>query len=136
MNEKIPFLGTGWSFPPAFLKESNSVEMLSDEDDIKSSLHILLTTSIGERIVQPTYGCDLKKMLFEPLNTTLRAYIKDLVKTAILYHEPRIKLDYLSLEVDNNEGKLYIKIDYTVRTTNTRNNYVYPFYLEEGSNIK
>lgn len=134
MNE-VPFLGTGWSFPPTFDKKGRTVEMLSDKADIKSCLGILLSTSIGERIMQPKYGCDLKRFLFEPLNTTLKAYIKDLVKKAILYFEPRIKLEEISLTTDDNEGILLITVDYTIITTNTRNNLVFPYYLEEGTNI-
>ncbi len=132
---EVPFLGTGWSFPPTFDKKGRTVEMLSDEADIKSCLGILLSTSIGERIMQPKYGCDLKRFLFEPLNTTLKAYIKDLVKKAILYFEPRIKLEEISLTTDDNEGILLITVDYTIITTNTRNNLVFPYYLEEGTNI-
>jgi len=132
---KVPFLGSGWSFPPTFDKGSGSVEMLSDEADIKSSLEILLSTSLGERIMQPRYGCDLKIFLFEPLNTTMKAFIKDLVKKAILYYEPRIKLESLSLGGDDNSGILLISIEYTVIQTNSRNNLVFPYYIEEGTNI-
>ena len=132
MAENIPFLGTGWGFPPTFDKKSNTVSMISDETDINSSLEILLSTTKGERIMQPTYGCDLKRLLFEPLDTSLKAYIKNLIKTAILYFEPRIRLDDISLETKPNEGKLEITLDYTVRTTNSRYNFVYPFYLNEG----
>ena len=47
------FLGTGWSFPPKFNKKSKRVEMISDVKDIKSSLEILLSTRLGERIMVP-----------------------------------------------------------------------------------
>jgi len=50
--------------------------MLSDEDDINSSLEILLSTRQGERVMQHKYGCNLDEMLFEPLTTTLKTYIK------------------------------------------------------------
>ena len=39
MKEKS-FLGTGWSFPPTFLKESANIALVSDEEDIKQSLKI------------------------------------------------------------------------------------------------
>jgi len=131
------FLGTGWSFPPSFDKDRREVDMLSEVEDIKSSLHILLTTRIGERVMQPTYGCNLDDLVFEALSSTFKSYIKDLVKTAILYHEPRIKLN--SIELDDSrdlEGIILIVIDYTVRTTNSRFNYVFPFYKNEGTDIK
>ncbi|MDQ6969600.1 MAG: GPW/gp25 family protein [Mariprofundus sp.] len=133
---EIPFLGTGWGFPPSFSKATRSVALISDEQDINSSLEILLSTSLGERVMQPSYGCDLKQLLFEPLNTSLKTYIKDLIKTAILYFEARIKLDNIILLDKQLEGLLEIKLEYTVRATNSRYNYVYPFYINEGTNIE
>ena len=130
------FLGTGWDFPPTFVKDTGGVNMISDEQDIQSSLEILLSTRIGERIMQPTYGCELTKLLFEPLDTTLKAYLKDLINDAILYHEPRIILNDVKLETaDPNLGMIEITLDYTIASTNTRYNYVYPFYLSEGTNL-
>jgi phage baseplate assembly protein W len=131
------FLGTGWSFPPSFDKTLGQVEMTSEEADIRSSLHILLTTRQGERVMQPTYGCNLDALVFESMTATFRSYIRDLVKTAILYHEPRIRLNKVTLDDGRDlEGIIVITIDYTVRTTNTRFNYVFPFYKNEGSDIR
>jgi len=135
MSSKFPFLGKGWSFPPEFDKQTSTVKMLADEDDINSSLEILFSTTVGERIMQPKYGANLKNLLFDPIDTSLKAYIKDLIKTAILYFEARIKLDNISLEAKPEEGMLFITLEYTIRSTNSRYNFVYPFYLNEGTNI-
>src|ERR1043165_9052861 len=86
------FLGTGWSFPPAFDKHSASVKMISDEEDVNSSLEILLGTRLGERVMQPRYGCNLDEMVFEPMTTTFTTYIKELVTNAIVLNEPRVEL--------------------------------------------
>lgn len=109
--------------------------MISDEDDIRSSLQILLSTTVGERRMQPRYGCNLQKLVFEPSDATLQAYIKDLVRTAILYFEPRIILDNLTLEASPLEGRIEIVLTYTVAATNTRYNLVYPFYIAEGTEV-
>ncbi|HMB91241.1 MAG TPA: GPW/gp25 family protein [Rhodothermales bacterium] len=135
MADNRSFLGTGWGFPPTFRRSTGGVDMLSEEEDIQSSLEILLSTRVGERVMQPKYGCNMDRLLFEPLDTTLQAYMKDLIRTAILYFEPRIILNDVVLEPDVLEGRILIKIDYTVATTNTRNNFVYPFYGEEGVEI-
>jgi uncharacterized protein len=130
------FLGTGWSFPPSFDNVSAETKMLTEEDDVQSSLHILLTTRLGERVMQPTYGCNLDELVFESMTTTFKSYIKDLVKTAILYHEPRIKLNKVDLDDSRDlEGVILIIVDYTIRSKNTRFNYVYPFYKNEGTDI-
>lgn len=136
MAKELPeFLGTGWSFPPGFKKENKGVAMVSNFEDIRQSLHILLSTSVRERVLQPLYGCNLHDLLFEPVNLTLITSMRSMIKTAIVYFEPRIKLLDLDLDADNLEGKIAITVNYQVRGTNSRFNYVYPFYLEEGSNV-
>ena len=133
---KGSFLGTGWSFPPSFNKTLTCVEMTSNEEDIRSSLEILLTTRLGERVMQPSYGCNLDTLVFESLTETFKSYVRDLVKTAIIYHEPRIKLN--SVELDDSrdlEGIILIIVDYTIRSTNSRFNYVFPYYKNEGTDI-
>ncbi|AXY73788.1 hypothetical protein D3H65_07270 [Paraflavitalea soli] len=128
----MSFLGTGWSFPPAFDPQLGIVQMTSDEVDIQSSLEILLSTRLGERVMQPTYGCNLDEMLFEPLTTTLKTYIADLIRTAILYHEARITVNKIDMTESNDlEGLVLIKLEYTVKSTNSRYNYVFPYYKNE-----
>ncbi len=132
MIDQTSFLGKGWGFPPTFSKATKSVSMSEEEQDIQESLHILLTTRVGERVMLPKYGCNMDRLLFEPLNTTLQTYMEDLVKTAILYFAPRIKLNKITLSPVSDEGVIEIEVDYTIKTTNSRFNFVYPFYLEEG----
>ncbi len=136
MENKKSFLGIGWSFPPEFQMDQNNVKMISDEEDIKSSLNILLTTRLGERVMLPDYGCNLEELMFENLDRTLVTYVTELIKTAILYHEPRIDVIKIDIsETDPLEGKLIIAIDYKIRATNSRTNVVFPFYKEEGTDI-
>jgi uncharacterized protein len=137
MNKTLnSFLGTGWSFPPAFNKEAGTVEMVSDEQDIKQSLDILLSTSLGERVMQPKYGCNLNDYLFEDLNSSTIGYIKDRVANSILYYEPRITVDKIDVTGDDSrdllEGRFTITVEYTIPGTNSRFNYVYDFYKNEA----
>ena len=128
------FLGIGWSFPPTFLAPAGGVRMVGEIDDIQQSLRILFTTDLGERLLHPTYGCDLRRYLFEPLNASTTALIKELVRNAILYHEPRISPEAVTLSEVADEGILTIHVDYTVRATNSRHNFVFPFYRDnEGA---
>lgn len=130
------FLGQGWAFPPEFDKTKRGVKMLSEEEDIVSSLEILLSTRLGERIMVPDFGCNLDELMFKPLNLTLKTYVIDLIETAILYHEPRIDVNKIFIDQTNEmAGELLINIDFTVRTTNSRKNMVFPFYKAEGTEI-
>ena len=129
MKAEYSFLGTGWSFPPSFDQNTRTVQMVTDEEDIAQSLRILLSTRPGERVMLPGFGCNLDVLLFEPVTTTLAAYIKDLVETAILYFEPRIDLERVDIrEVNPLEGLIILDIDYSIRVNNSRFNMVIPFY--------
>lgn len=131
MNEDHSFLGTGWSFPPTFDNTSAQVAMLSGEEDIDSSLQILLATALGERIMQPKFGCNLSDMVFENLDVTLQTEMKNRIEKAILFYEPRVDLEGIALTPDETGGLIIIDVRYIVRATNTRGNLVYPFYLTE-----
>ena len=136
MENNDSFLGIGWSFPPEFKENTKTVTMLMDEEDIKSSLEILLTTKVGERIMQPKFGCKMEELLFNPLNRTLKTFVAEMIKTAILYHEPRIDVEKIDItQGDDLTGELLVIIDFKVRATNSRINMVFPYYKEEGTNI-
>lgn len=130
------FLGRGWSFPPTFLASARSVAMTEAEEDIYRSLEILVTTGLGERVMLPEYGCNMEDMMFEPMDTATQTLLFDRVKTAILYYEPRIAVENISLQTERlTEGVILIEVEYRVRATNSRFNFVYPFYKNEGSDI-
>lgn len=129
------FLGTGWGFPPTFRREWYGVEMLSEEDDVHSSIGIILATIPGERIMLPTFGCNLQPYVFEPMNVPNIAMIEKIVRDALVLHEPRIIVEEITSETFPEEGKLQINISYSIILTNTRYNYVFPFYMSEATNI-
>jgi len=129
------FLGIGWSFPPTFRREWYGVEMLVEEADVHSSIEIILKTLNGERVMLPTFGANLQPYAFEPMNPATVALIEKIVREALVLHEPRIIVDDLVTTVNQAEGRLEISIPYTIITTNTRYNYVFPFYMNEATNI-
>ncbi|MBS1596992.1 MAG: GPW/gp25 family protein [Bacteroidetes bacterium] len=131
------FLGVGWSFPPTFDNQTGQVEMVSDVDDINQSLDILLSTSLGERVMQPDYGCNLNDYMFESLNNSLIGIIKHHVENAILFYEPRIVAQNVDVTAADSsdliEGKFTITVEYVIPETNSRFNYVYDYYLNEAT---
>lgn len=128
------FLGTGWSFPPTFDRRHAQLVMTSGVEDIERSLEVIFTTALGERIMNPTFGCSLAEIVFESMNAGRITYVVNLLETAILYHEPRIDAEGILVTPDAQEGVLWIRVEYRVRTSNSRFNFVYPFYLNsQGS---
>lgn len=130
------FLGRGWSFPPAFDRQLQTVQMTENVEDIEKSLQILLTTAIGERIMQPRYGCDMTDLVFESLDTGTKTIITDRIRTAILFFEPRIKAERIELDNSNElEGEITVHVEYSIPSTNSRYNFVFPFYRNEGTEL-
>jgi phage baseplate assembly protein W len=134
--EESTFLGRGWSFPPTFSKSNKQLLLVSEENDIKESLHILLSTVPGERIMQPEFGCNLRSLVFENFSLSVQTMAKEMIRRAILFFESRVSVNSIDFNVEEiHNGYLQILINYTVRSTNTRFNMVYPFYLREGTGI-
>src|SRR6185436_9277073 len=105
------------------------VAMVSGVEDIHQSLQILLSTRLGERVMQDEFGCALDGVVFEEIDQDLLNSLNSSIADAILYYEPRISLDRLDVsESAAQPGILLIRLDYTVRSTNSRFNMVYPFY--------
>jgi hypothetical protein len=136
MKHRKTFLGIGWKFPPEFDKKSKSVTLVSEEQDIKESLFILMSTRPGERVLQPEYGCDLSVLNFESINEGLINTAKEIIHSAVLNFEPRIILEDVFVSTGRMyDGVLEISLEYTIRKTNKRNNIVYPYYLLEGTDV-
>lgn len=136
MKPPKTFLGVGWKFPPTFDKKMNSVQMVSDEADIKESLHILLSTQVGERVMLPDFGCDLRVLAFENIDTNTLSEARRMIEMAILNYEPRISLENVEINADTLNGVVRINVEYTIRKTNTRTNIVFPYYLIEGTELE
>ena len=138
MTTENKFSGIGWQFPPEFNKSDTSAIMtlVSGAENISQSLKALLTTNVGERLMQPEYGCGLAGLLFEPIDHRTITKIQNSVADAILLYEPRIKLVNVNVFQDQNDtGLLNINIGYIIKTTNSRFNLVYPFHINEATAV-
>ena len=128
------FLGVGWAFPVRPDDAINDVASAIYEEDIRQAVRIILETDQGERVMRPDFGAGLRSLVFEPINTTTMALVKNRVEQALITWEPRIDLQEVRVTSDGAvRNKLNIEINYRVRTTNTFYNLVYPFYLQEGT---
>ncbi len=136
MKHKKTFLGIGWKFPPTFDRQNKSVTLVSEEEDIRESLFILLSTRPGERTMQPAYGCDLSVLNFENINEGLVNSAKEIISSAVLHFEPRVFLDDVVVSAEKMyDGVMEIFLSYRVRKTNKRSNIVYPYYILEGTDV-
>jgi phage baseplate assembly protein W len=138
-NNSNDFIGRGWKFPVEFRLQATGGEvmMLTGDEDIRNSLDVLFSTRVGERIMHTSYGTALTDFLFMSINKSTLTYIEAVISDEILFNEPRIMLLEVVVQPSPNEhGRLDIHLQYLVSATNNRYNYVYPFYLDEATNLK
>ncbi len=127
---KREFLGTGWKFPVSLV--GGSFELISEDEDIREAILIILSTTPGERVMRPEFGCGIHEYVFSVINSSNLLMIEDEIKTALTLYEPRISIEEIKAKPDASEGgKLLVHIEYTVLSSNSRFNMVYPFYLTE-----
>ncbi len=127
------FLGVGWKYPVQ-VTPAGRIALSQYEDDIREAILIILGTAKGERVMRPDFGCGIHDLVFAPINTATITLVENSVREALTVYEPRIELIQVKASADRaEEGKLLVMIDYRVRSTNSRFNIVYPFYLKEGS---
>ena len=127
------FLGTGWGFPVQADPLSGQIRMVSQEEDIKQALRLILMTRQGERVMRPDFGCRIYDFAFGTADYTSLSRMKHAVEEALKLWEPRITDVEAEVSVaDGESGLLQIQIAYRVRSTNNPYNLVFPFYLNEG----
>lgn len=129
------FLGRGVKFPLQVDPKTGKIAMVSEEEDIREAIGIILRTGKGERIMRLDFGSTILDYLFRPIETTYQARLERELQEQLLYLEPRVKdveIDCKPMEGPERSG-LVVNVRYTVRSTNNRYNHVYPFYVTEGS---
>lgn len=95
----------------------------SGTNQIKSDMLVLLLTNPGERVMNPTFGTPLRKLIFEPNDAGLQKVAKNMIINSIKKWEPRVaiqnitvtsKVDKTSLSKDDNRQEvdhiLFIRI--------------------------
>ena len=136
MKKAKSFLGQGWTFPPAFVRDMNSVLLSSDDQNIRECLSVLFSTQCGERLMNENYGTVLRSLVFDGSDGDLYSSIQDTVKNAILLYEPRVKLSEITVTPDaSDQSRLVVNVGYVIRTSNSRRNFVFPFHVIEGTNL-
>lgn len=126
------YLGRGWTFPVRLDQKKGTVSLSEYERDVQESIWIILSTSKGERVMRPDFGCGIHDLVFEVVNTTTLAEIENRVREALGTFEARIDVSNVSASSGNGvDGQLRISIDYVIRGTNNQLNLVYPFYIKE-----
>jgi hypothetical protein len=127
MNTDI--LGRGIAFPLQ-RNERGGIKESRHAQKVRESILVILGTQHGERIMRPTFGCNLRSLVFAPNNAATANLARHYVEEALHVWEPRILLDSVVVYNDNEHARLIINVDYRLKSTYEAQNLVYPFYLQ------
>jgi phage baseplate assembly protein W len=124
------FYGQGMSFPVA-LDPTGAVQLSSGPANIQQSVRVILGTQYGERVMRPTFGCNLKSLVFAPGNPQTAALARQYVLDGLRQWEPRISVQSVSVTPVPASSHLLITIAYSIKPSLDRQAMIYPFYLEQ-----
>lgn len=84
-----------------------------DEEAIKISISNIFLTSPGQKILNPTFGLDMRRYLFEPISEFISILIGDDIENKLPDQEPRITVEDVSVipDFDNQEYRIFLQIN-------------------------
>lgn len=123
------FLGEGMKFPPQINPATGRFVTVSENESVKESIYLILMTQQSERPLRPTFGSNIMSYTFMDINMSRLTMITRTIREQILAQEPRVSDVQVKLEDSNQRGVVLFEISYTVISNNTRDNFVFPFYL-------
>ena len=130
---KETFLGIGIRHPFRISPSTGKTSMIEGVDNIKQSIRAILSTKPGERLYHSDFGIDLSDLLFENTDEGTLKEMEKRISDGLMKYQSMIIVDSVDFEVKSSAGLVNIQIEFTIRSTNTRGNYVYPFYIQEAN---
>ena len=96
---------------------TNDIVVSKDASAIKQAIVNLLLTNKGERLMNPTYGSDIRKYLFEPLDYGTSYLIKGNIESTISKFEPRISVLRISCKPNYDDNGFDVEMTYRIQGT-------------------
>jgi phage baseplate assembly protein W len=123
------FLGKGMKFPPQINPATGRFVTVSEEESVKQSIYLILMTQVTERPLRPEFGSSILSYTFMDKSIGKLNMVSRTLREQIVSQEPRISDVQVGIDMGERSGVLIFNIDYTIAATNTRDNLVFPFYL-------
>ena len=103
---------------------------VKDKAAIVQAIQNLILTNKGERPFQPTLGCGVRKVLFEPLDYGSAALIKTEIVETLAAHEPRIMIEGIRCIPDFDNNGFEVELSYRIMGRNDDRTVAVDFFLE------
>lgn len=120
-------------FPPEIDRATGRFRTSDGNEVVKESLYLILMTQRTERFTRPDFGSDIMSYTFMDTGATMLSILRRNLLQTIMDQEPRISDLDITMDYREKQGCIVIDIEYLVTSTNTKDNLVFPFYLNRGT---
>lgn len=87
------------------------IDVIHDFQAIENSIFYIMATTPGQRPLLPSFGCDLRRYLAEPMTDDIAQRMREHILRAIRSWEPRVNLKSVNVIGDPETHTYYISID-------------------------
>ena len=126
-------VGKGLAFPftPT---DTGNLALNTLIERINQSIYMFLETPKGSRLFLPTFGSEIYRYKFDPLDDVLKEKLRYTLEVELTKWEPRIDLKSIQFYNDTtNPNTLYTALSYNIHNTQVEASFVYPYSLEAYS---
>jgi phage baseplate assembly protein W len=132
MADQYPVIGSGFKFPIK-VNSKGGLDWSRGPQRIQDAIWIIISTSLGERVMRPTFGAGAEDFVFQPNSAASQARLSAAISSALAKWEPRIEVSKVSVTTAPQvPSSVLVSVQYTIRSTNELYNMVYPLYVQEG----
>lgn len=82
---------------------------------LKSNLINLIMTKKGERIFQPTFGCDIRNVLFDNNTEQIKDSLETSIRQSISRWMPYLIVNNMIIQLDIDTYKAIITVQYSIQ---------------------
>jgi|TARA_R100001129_G_scaffold148276_1_gene109837 phage baseplate assembly protein W len=99
-------------------EELKDVQGLFDIESIQNSIANALLTSPGQKILNPEFGIDLRRFIFEPVSPFTQLEIQTDIEERLPGLEPRIELENVEVSANEDQQEYNITLQINVPSLN------------------
>ena len=94
---------------------TGDVSIKTDGQAVLRSIRNIVNTMAGEKKFDPTFGGDVRRLLFEPITQTTTLKMEDAIVRAIQNFESRAILDDVTVLPNSNDNEYFVGIIFRIQ---------------------
>jgi phage baseplate assembly protein W len=112
---KLDLAMTRFGKPGLYSEQTlKDIDELQDGQSVINAVKNILTTTPGQKLLNPTFGLDFRSYLFEPINTTTSYFLAQFIYSNLGVQEPRVTLEGVSIEGIEDQNQYNIDISFSI----------------------